>query len=73
VHSQSQYSVSFPETSLSNLTFSRKATDGLFLATATEIAKEYPDIIFNDMIIDNCCMQVILSNVLLHELTLKSW
>lgn len=36
-----------------------KMSDGLFLATARQIAKEYPDIKHNDMIIDNCCMQLV--------------
>ena len=36
-----------------------KFTDGLFLATAREVAKEYPDIVFEDMIIDNMCMQLV--------------
>jgi isocitrate dehydrogenase (NAD+) len=30
-----------------------KLTDGLFLATAEKVAREYPDIEFNNMIIDN--------------------
>ena len=30
-----------------------KLTDGLFLSTATEVAKEYPHIKFDQMIIDN--------------------
>lgn len=34
-----------------------KLADGLFLKICTEIAKEYPDIEFNNMIIDNCSMQ----------------
>ncbi|EEB16522.1 isocitrate dehydrogenase NAD, subunit gammaputative [Pediculus humanus corporis] len=36
-----------------------KLSDGLFLETARRIAKEYPDIQHNDMIIDNCCMQLV--------------
>jgi len=36
-----------------------KMTDGLFLSVAAEVAKEYPHIKFNDMIIDNCCMQLV--------------
>lgn len=35
-----------------------KLADGLFLKVCTEVAKEYPDIEFNNMIIDNCSMQV---------------
>jgi isocitrate dehydrogenase (NAD+) len=36
-----------------------KFTDGLFLAVARDIAKQYPDIQFNDVIIDNLCMQLV--------------
>lgn len=35
-----------------------KMSDGLFLQVAGEIAKEYPQIKFDNMIIDNCSMQV---------------
>jgi isocitrate dehydrogenase (NAD+) len=36
-----------------------KFSDGLFLATAREVAKDYPDIKFDDIIIDNLCMQLV--------------
>jgi|GEM_PF-7362 len=36
-----------------------KATDGLFLATAQGVAKEYSDIAFDDRIVDNMCMQLV--------------
>ena len=36
-----------------------KFTDGLFLAVAEEIAKEHPDIQFNDRIVDNMSMQLV--------------
>ena len=36
-----------------------KFTDGLFLQVAEEVAKEYPDIQFNNMIVDNMCMQLV--------------
>lgn len=36
-----------------------KLSDGLFLETSRRVAKEYPDIQHNDMIIDNCCMQLV--------------
>ena len=36
-----------------------KHTDGLFLATAREIAHEFPDIEFEDRIVDNMCMQLV--------------
>jgi len=37
----------------------RKLSDGLFLEISREVAKEYPEIEHNDMIIDNCCMQLV--------------
>ncbi len=36
-----------------------KFTDGLFLQLGQDIAKEYPDIESNDLIADNCCMQLV--------------
>lgn len=36
-----------------------KHTDGLYLATAKRVAKEYPDIEFEDRIVDNMCMQLV--------------
>jgi len=36
-----------------------KATDGLYLKVAREVAEEYPDIEFNDRIVDNLCMQLV--------------
>ena len=36
-----------------------KYSDGLFLAVAREVAKEYPDIEFWDVIVDNLCMQLV--------------
>ena len=36
-----------------------KFTDGLFLATAREVASGYPDIEFEDRIVDNLCMQLV--------------
>ncbi len=37
-----------------------KITDGLFLRTAREVAQDYPDIAFQDLIVDNMCMQLAL-------------
>ena len=36
-----------------------KFSDGLFLATAREVAKDYPDIEFEDVIVDALCMQLV--------------
>ncbi|MHB0956549.1 MAG: isocitrate/isopropylmalate dehydrogenase family protein [Pirellulaceae bacterium] len=35
-----------------------KYSDGLYLATATRVAQEYPDIAFEERIVDNMCMQL---------------
>ncbi len=36
-----------------------KHTDGLWLHTAMELAKQYPDIEFEERIVDNMCMQLV--------------
>ena len=36
-----------------------KATDGLFLRAAGDVARDYPDIPFEDRIVDNMCMQLV--------------
>lgn len=36
-----------------------KLSDGLFLEISRDVAKDYPDIVHNDMIIDNTCMQLV--------------
>jgi len=36
-----------------------KFSDGLFLATAREVAQEFPDVEFEDRIVDNLCMQLV--------------
>lgn len=38
-----------------------KTTSGLFLKTGQDIAAQYPDIAFNDLIVDNCCMQLVMN------------
>jgi len=37
-----------------------KTTSGLFLNVAREIAKEFPEIEFNELIVDNTCMQLVM-------------
>jgi len=38
-----------------------KTTSGLFLKVAREVAAQYPEITCNEMIIDNCCMQLVMN------------
>ncbi len=37
-----------------------KSTQGLFLKVGREIEEEFPDIEHNELIIDNCCMQLVM-------------
>jgi isocitrate dehydrogenase (NAD+) len=37
-----------------------KSTSGLFLRTARVVAAEFPDIQCNELIVDNCCMQLVM-------------
>lgn len=36
-----------------------KLSDGLFLESARKIAKNYPSITFREVLVDNCCMQLV--------------
>src|ERR1700678_2924274 len=38
-----------------------KLSDGLFLTSVRAVAKEYPDIEYKELIIDNACMQMVLN------------
>jgi len=38
-----------------------KSTSGLFLKVAREVAAQYPDIVCNEMIVDNTCMQLVMN------------
>jgi len=38
-----------------------KSTSGLFLKVAREVAARYPDIESTEMIVDNCCMQLVMN------------
>ena len=37
-----------------------KSTSGLFLKVAREVAAQYPEIECNELIVDNCCMQLVM-------------
>lgn len=49
-----------------------KHTDGLWLATAEEISKDYPDIEFEERIVDNMCMQLVQKPELYDVLVLQN-
>ncbi|KAF5284623.1 hypothetical protein FQA39_LY16981 [Lamprigera yunnana] len=36
-----------------------KLTDGMFLEVARNVSKEFPQILHEDLIVDNCCMQIV--------------
>jgi isocitrate dehydrogenase (NAD+) len=36
----------------------RKMADGLFLSTARDVARDYPDIKFDAELLDNTCLRV---------------
>lgn len=38
-----------------------KLADGLFLKCCQEVAKDYPEIEYNEVIVDNCCMQLVMN------------
>src|SRR5882672_4556959 len=37
-----------------------KMSDGLFLTCCREVAVEFPEIAYNELIVDNCCMQLVM-------------
>lgn len=49
-----------------------KYTDGLFLEAAKEVSKKYPDIEFEDRIVDNMCMQLVQKPTLYDVLVLPN-
>lgn len=49
-----------------------KYTDGLFLATAREVAKNYPKVEYEERLIDNMCMQLVLKPHLYDVLVLPN-
>ena len=49
-----------------------KCTDGLFLAAAREVAEGYPQIEFEDRIVDNMCMQLVIKPELYDVLVLPN-
>lgn len=49
-----------------------KYSDGLWLATAQKVAQEYPDIEFEDRIVDNMCMQLVQKPELYDVLVLQN-
>src|SRR6185436_12952270 len=37
-----------------------KMSDGLFLTCCREAAAQFPEIVYNELIVDNCCMQLVM-------------
>ena len=38
-----------------------KLSDGLFLRSSRAVARQYPDILYNELIVDNTCMQLVMN------------
>lgn len=49
-----------------------KKTDGLFLQCCREVAEKYPDIIYEEVIIDNCCMMLVKNPALFDVLVMPN-
>lgn len=49
-----------------------KITDGLFLRAARDVAGDYPDIAYQELIVDNMCMQLVLQPELYDVLVLPN-
>ncbi|XP_024541654.1 isocitrate dehydrogenase [NAD] catalytic subunit 5, mitochondrial [Selaginella moellendorffii] len=49
-----------------------KKTDGLFLQCCREVAEQYPDIVYEEVIIDNCCMMLVKNPALFDVLVMPN-
>ena len=49
-----------------------KLTDGLFLDCARRMSARYPDVAFNDLIVDNACLQLVIDPLKLDVLLLEN-
>ncbi|KAH9548746.1 hypothetical protein CY35_11G104100 [Sphagnum magellanicum] len=49
-----------------------KKTDGLFLQCCREVAELYPDIVYEEVIIDNCCMMLVKNPALFDVLVMPN-
>jgi isocitrate dehydrogenase (NAD+) len=49
-----------------------KLSDGLFLDCCRKVAAEYEDITYDEMIVDNCCMQLVLDPTRFDSLLLEN-
>ncbi len=49
-----------------------KLSDGLFLDCCRKVAAEYKDITYDEMIVDNCCMQLVLDPTRFDSLLLEN-
>jgi isocitrate dehydrogenase (NAD+) len=49
-----------------------KLSDGLFLDCCRRVAEDYPDINYDEMIVDNCCMQLVLDPTRFDSLLLEN-
>lgn len=49
-----------------------KKTDGLFLQCCREVAEKYPDVVYEEVIIDNCCMMLVKNPTLFDVLVMPN-
>ncbi|RZC78844.1 hypothetical protein C5167_003045 [Papaver somniferum] len=49
-----------------------RKTDGLFLECCREVAKKYPEIVYEEVIIDNCCMMLVKNPALFDVLVMPN-
>ncbi|XP_039138641.1 isocitrate dehydrogenase [NAD] catalytic subunit 5, mitochondrial-like [Dioscorea cayenensis subsp. rotundata] len=49
-----------------------RKTDGLFLKCCREVAKKYPDITYEEVVIDNCCMMLVKNPTLFDVLVMPN-
>ena len=49
-----------------------KLSDGLFLDCCRKVAEEYKDVTYDEMIVDNCCMQLVLDPTRFDSLLLEN-
>ncbi|KAH8967328.1 hypothetical protein BDL97_03G072700 [Sphagnum fallax] len=49
-----------------------KKTDGLFLQCCREVAEKYPDLVYEEVIIDNCCMMLVKNPALFDVLVMPN-
>lgn len=50
--------MSLPNRFETNAHFDRKMSDGMFLSACREVSKEFPDVAYDEDLLDRVCLQV---------------